>query len=134
MWSHTTGATRSLLAPGGALVWNQRTAPSGRSPLGSVLALLLAASGVAGQGVPGARPGLPLRDTTVYGPFGTPGIALQPFNMERDAPESAIDLSFLHPGPAGKDGFVRVACAHLVDGKGRRLRFWGFNLTEWSRG
>ena len=143
MRSHAigAGAPRSPRGPRVALPWGRRTAfhrtLPGRTLLGSWLALLLAASAAPGQGVPGARgapPGLPPRDTTVYGPFGTPGIPLQPFNMERDAPQSVIDLSFLHPGPAGKDGFVRVAGAHLVDGKGRRLRFWGFNLTEWSRG
>lgn len=80
------------------------------------------------------RPGLPPRDTTVYGPFGTPGIDLKPFDMQRDAPNSVIDLSFLHPGPAGKDGFIRAEGGHLEDGSGRRMRFWGFNLTEWSPG
>ena len=86
-----------------------------------------------GRGFPaGLR--FPRGDTTVWGPFGTPGIALQPFTMQRDAPRSVIDLSFLHPGPAGGNGFIRAAGGHLVDGKGNRMRFWGFNLTEWSRG
>jgi hypothetical protein len=62
-------------------------------------------------------------------------LQLQPFVIDhRHAADSVIDLSFLLQAPAGRDGFVRVAGAHLVKGDGSPLRFWGFNVTEWSRG
>ncbi len=68
-------------------------------------------------------------------PFETPGIELKPFVMDhRQATNSVIDLSFLLDAPAGKDGFLRVKGDQLVKGNGRPIRFWGFNITEWSRG
>jgi hypothetical protein len=58
---------------------------------------------------------------------------LEPFTMDhRHATAPAIDLS--GAGPAGKSGFVHVAGGHLVDGAGKRIRFWGVNVTDWSRG
>src|SRR5512143_2922016 len=99
-----------------------------------ILALIAGAGMGHAQDVRPQNPALPPADTTVYGPFGTPGIPLQPFSMQRDAPRSVIDLSFLHPGPAGRNGFIRAQNGHFVDGRGRRIRFWGFNLTEWSPG
>src|ERR1051325_12213732 len=67
--------------------------------------------------------------------FGTPGIELKPFTMDhRHATNSVINLSFLLDAPAGKDGFIRVQNGHLVKPDGKLIRFWGFNLTEWSRG
>lgn len=45
-----------------------------------------------------------------------------------------VDLSFLHPGPAGKDGFIRVQGGHLTNPDGTRIRFWGVHLTDWSPG
>jgi hypothetical protein len=58
---------------------------------------------------------------------------LEPFTMDhRHATASAIDLS--GRDPAGKSGFVSVANGHPVDGAGRRIRFWGVNVTDWSRG
>jgi hypothetical protein len=67
--------------------------------------------------------------------FGTPGIELKPFVIDhRHASDSLIDLSFLHEGPAGKDGYIKVQDGHLVTGAGKPIRFWGFCLTEWSRG
>ncbi len=67
--------------------------------------------------------------------FGTPGLELKPFLMDhRHAADSLIDLSFLLEAPAGKDGFLRANGAHLVTGDGKPIRFWGFNITEWSRG
>jgi hypothetical protein len=67
--------------------------------------------------------------------FGTSGIELKPFVIDhRHASDSLVDLSFLHEGPAGKDGFIRVENGHFVTGSGKAIRFWGFNLTEWSRG
>ncbi len=67
--------------------------------------------------------------------FGTPGIELKPFTMNhRQGTHSVINLSFLLDAPAGKDGFIRVKGGHLVKPDGKTIRFWGFNLTEWSRG
>jgi hypothetical protein len=67
--------------------------------------------------------------------FGTPGIELKPFTMNhRQGTNSVINLSFLLDAPAGKDGFIRVQGSHLVRPDGKPIRFWGFNLTEWSRG
>src|SRR5262249_32382173 len=68
-------------------------------------------------------------------PFDTPGIELKPFVIDhRHADHSVLDLSFLHDAPAGKAGFVRLNGDHLVTGDGKPVHFWGFNLTEWSRG
>jgi hypothetical protein len=52
----------------------------------------------------------------------------------RGTVESQVDLSFLLEAPAGKAGFVRVADGHLVSADGRRLRLWGVNITDWSKG
>lgn len=52
----------------------------------------------------------------------------------RQGSNSVINLSFLLDAPAGKDGFIRVQGSHLVTPDGKPIRFWGFNLTEWSRG
>jgi hypothetical protein len=46
-----------------------------------------------------------------------------------DASPTPLDLSALNAAPAGTDGFVRVRDGHFADGKGRRLRFFGVNLT-----
>jgi len=46
-----------------------------------------------------------------------------------DASPTATDLSALNAVPAGADGFVRVQDGHFVDGRGRRVRFLGVNLT-----
>jgi hypothetical protein len=67
--------------------------------------------------------------------FGTPGIELKPFTMNhRQGSNSVINLSFLLDAPAGKEGFIRVRGGHLVKPDGAPIRFWGFNLTEWSPG
>ena len=47
---------------------------------------------------------------------------------------SPVDVSFLLDAPAGKHGFVRAQGAHLVTGDGKRIRFWGVNVTDWSKG
>jgi hypothetical protein len=68
-------------------------------------------------------------------PFGTPGIELKPFMFNpRLLGGSLIDLSFLHDAPAGRTGFIRAHGADLVRGDGLPIRFWGFDLTEWSPG
>jgi hypothetical protein len=60
---------------------------------------------------------------------------LKPFTLDhRGAASSVIDLSSLLDAPAGKHGFVRVANGHLVTGDGKRLRLWGVNVTDWSKG
>jgi len=62
-------------------------------------------------------------------------IPLKPFTIDhRAASNSLIDLSFLLDAPAGKNGFIRVEKGHLVKPDGKRIRFWGVNLTDWSRG
>jgi len=47
---------------------------------------------------------------------------------------SPVDVSFVLDAPAGKHGFVRAQGGHLVTDDGKRIRFWGVNLTEWSKG
>jgi hypothetical protein len=72
--------------------------------------------------------------TAVSLPF-TPDGEMKPFALDhRGGGASVIDLSFLLDAPAGKRGFVRVADGHLVTGDGQRLRLWGVNITDWSRG
>jgi hypothetical protein len=46
-----------------------------------------------------------------------------------DASATPTDVSFLNAEPAGAHGFVRVKDGHLIDGTGRRIRFFGTNLT-----
>ncbi len=60
---------------------------------------------------------------------------LKTFTLDhRGGAASVIDLSTLLDAPAGKHGFVRVANGHLVTGDGKRLRLWGVNVTDWSKG
>lgn len=75
---------------------------------------------------------------------GSLGLAAQqtaemaPFSMNPRAAAQApspVDLSFLLDAPAGKHGFVVVKDGHLATGQdGRRIRFWGVNITDWSKG
>jgi hypothetical protein len=96
------------------------------------LVVFLMANGTFAQST---RPGRFNADTTVYGSFGTPGIELKPFVIDhRHSEQSLIDLSFLHDAPAGKSGFIRTDGERLLKGDGTPIRFWGFNLTEWSPG
>jgi len=68
-------------------------------------------------------------------PFWAPDDEMKPFALDhRGGGASVIDLSFLLDAPAGKHGFVRVANGHLVTGDGKRLRLWGVNITDWTRG
>jgi hypothetical protein len=61
--------------------------------------------------------------------------AMKPFTLDhRGGATSVIDLSFLLDAPAGKHGFARIAGGHLVTGAGKRLRLWGVNITDWSKG
>ncbi|HEY7181050.1 MAG TPA: hypothetical protein VIC84_06510 [Blastocatellia bacterium] len=60
---------------------------------------------------------------------------MKPFMLDhRGGAASVINLSFLLDAPAGKHGFARIAGGHLVAGDGKRLRLWGVNITDWSRG
>ena len=60
---------------------------------------------------------------------------LKPFVMDhRAGGASPADVSFLLDAPAGKDGFIRIQGGHFVKPGGRRIRFWGVHLTDWSRG
>ena len=43
--------------------------------------------------------------------------------------DSAVDMSWLNPEPAGAAGFVTVKDGHFVDGRGKRLRLLGTNFT-----
>ena len=52
----------------------------------------------------------------------------------RGGASSLADVSFLLDAPAGKDGFIRVQDGHFVRPDGKRIRFWGVHLTDWSRG
>jgi hypothetical protein len=65
----------------------------------------------------------------------TDGMA--PFAMDHRAgflSKSPVDVSFLLDAPAGKHGFVKVVDGHLATGDGERIRFWGVNITDWSKG
>jgi len=56
---------------------------------------------------------------------------LQPFAVDWNAPaDSPASMALLLSAPAGKDGFVRVADGHLVQGNGQRFRIWGINITS----
>src|SRR6202041_1186059 len=62
---------------------------------------------------------------------------LQPFTIDHRKAllaHSPVDVSFLLDAPAGKHGFVRAQGGHLVSGYGKRIRFWGVNITDWSKG
>ena len=84
---------------------------------------------------PGERSGRFQQSFGPTTPFDTPGIELRPFVIDhRHAADSIIDLSFLLEAPAGKDGFTRVKGDQILKGDGHPIRFWGFNITEWSRG
>lgn len=63
--------------------------------------------------------------------------ALKPFTIDHRKAmlaHSPVDVSFLLDAPAGKHGFVRAQGAHLVTPDGKRIRFWGVNVTDWSKG
>lgn len=60
---------------------------------------------------------------------------LKPFVIDhRAATISPADVSFLHEAPAGKDGYIRIQNGHFVKSDGKRIRFWGVHLTDWSPG
>jgi len=60
-----------------------------------------------------------------------------PFSLDHRAAlrsQSPVDVSFLLDAPAGKHGFIQVKDGHLATGDGQRIRFWGVNITDWSKG
>ncbi|MGD1106180.1 MAG: hypothetical protein ABR865_03985 [Terracidiphilus sp.] len=60
-----------------------------------------------------------------------------PFALDhRRAAEShsPVDVSFLLDAPAGKHGFIQVLNGHLATRDGQRIRLWGVNITDWSKG
>ena len=60
-----------------------------------------------------------------------------PFTMDHRQgaqAHSPVDVSFLLDAPAGKHGFIQVKNGHLATGDGQRIRFWGVNVTDWSKG
>ena len=60
-----------------------------------------------------------------------------PFSINHRAgmgKDSPVDVSFLLDAPAGKHGFIKVKDGHLATGDGRRIKFWGVNITDWSKG
>ena len=63
---------------------------------------------------------------------------MAPFSMDPRAgarAHSPVDVSFLLDAPAGKHGPVIVKDGHLATrDDGRRIRFWGVNITDWSKG
>jgi hypothetical protein len=62
---------------------------------------------------------------------------MAPFSMDHRRAaltHSPVDVSFLLDAPAGKHGFVKVQDGHLATGDGQRIRFWGVNITDWSKG
>ena len=60
---------------------------------------------------------------------------LKPFVMDhRAGGVSPVDVSFLLDAPAGKGGFIRSEGGRFVKPDGKRIRFWGVHLTDWSRG
>jgi hypothetical protein len=62
---------------------------------------------------------------------------MSPFSMDHRgamAVHSPVDVSYLLDAPAGKHGFVVVKDGHLATEDGQRIRFWGVNITDWSKG
>jgi hypothetical protein len=64
-----------------------------------------------------------------------PPAELKPFVIDHRAGlEGGLDLSFLLEAPAGRDGFITRRNDHLVKPSGERVRLWGVNITDWTRG
>lgn len=78
---------------------------------------------------------LPPAGSTLLGAQTEPEMA--PFTMNPRAARapSPVDLSFLLDAPAGRHGFLVVRDGHLATAQdGGRIRLWGVNITDWSRG
>ncbi len=56
---------------------------------------------------------------------------LKPFHIDwKLHSDSAIDLTFLHDAPAGKDGQIRIENGHFVKPDRKRFRIWGINFSS----
>ena len=66
---------------------------------------------------------------------GAQDVPLSAFSVDHYARvDSPADVRFLQDAPAGKHGFIGVANGHLVTPDGKRFRFWGINLSGWTKG
>lgn len=66
---------------------------------------------------------------------GSPGMVPFALDHRRAAQShSPVDVSFLVEAPAGKHGFIQVLNGHLATRDGQRIRLWGVNITDWSKG
>ena len=64
-----------------------------------------------------------------------PATNLEAFVIDHRAGlDGGVDLSFLLDAPAGKHGFLTRRGDRLFDGDGRRMRLWGVNISDWTRG
>ena len=60
---------------------------------------------------------------------------LKPFVVDhRNAGSAAFDISTILEKPAGKHGFVEIKNGHFFKPNGERLKLWGVNITDWTRG
>jgi len=64
-------------------------------------------------------------DQSGWFPFVIPDLA------DAATAQSAIDLSFLSPEPAGSHGFLRADGERLVDDRGETIRLFGTNFTDY---
>ncbi len=68
-------------------------------------------------------------------PQGVPGMVSFALGHRRATElHSPVDVSFLLEAPAGRRGFIQVLNGHLATGDGKRIRLWGVNITDWSKG
>src|SRR5687768_8002162 len=75
---------------------------------------------------------LPLRLAAIV---RVPPAELKPFVIDHRAGlDGGLDLSFLLESPAGRDGFISRRGEHLIKPDGTRVRLWGVNVTDWTRG
>ncbi len=85
---------------------------------------LLRAAGIAALcGLAGAARAQVNAQTPGWFVFTIPGL---------ESSATAIDLSGLNSGPAGASGYIHAQNGHLTDGSGKRIRFFGMNLTAYS--
>ena len=59
----------------------------------------------------------------------------QPYVIDyKSADNSIIDFSFLLEKPAGDCGFITVKNGKLIKPDGTRMRLWGVNIADWTKG
>ncbi len=79
--------------------------------------------------------GLVMAAGSTFIPMGPGSLAAQNSQLRCGAlARSPVDVSYLLDAPADKHGFVQVKDGHLATGDGQRIRFWGVNITDWSKG